>query len=210
MNILYPIPEIGAKGSFVLAAPFSGIMLPGEIYSCMAVRNIADYIANNEDVLTTAYLNNTLTINDYNADLAVNMSIASLQSQTGHWLYVPARFFEQYPSSNGIPYHNLMLGVYLGALPVSLDLSFLEAAVSNVVIDNIGVKPQIKVVETSKTTSISAIQDASVTATRNAIKTAALTDTGKYQNLQLLYSDALVKIAALEAFIVKNNPTLIG
>ncbi len=208
MTPLYPIPELGAKGTFTLKTPFDKLILPDDLYTCMAVRNINDYIANNEDVLTQAYLNNNLTTTDYQSDLVANMAIASLQSQVGHWLYIPARFFISFPSSNGVPYHNVVIAVALGAMPVDLDLTFLKTNMSNMVIDSLGVTPNIKEVETSKVSAVPLAQDTLVKAKRASLITANSTDSGRYKALLVAHNDALAKLAALEAYILANRTKL--
>ncbi len=204
----YPLPSIGAKGTYTLSAPFNTIILPDDEYTCMAIRNISDYLANNDNVEQTVYLNNTLTAADYISDLKANMPIVSLQSQVGHWLYVPARFIVTFPITNGVPYHNVMLGVNIGAQPVNLDLTFLMTAISNVVKDNLGVTPEIKSVEISKIVSISTTQDSQVQTARKALMNTTMTDTARYKNLQVMYAEAIAQVQALEQYIVNNASKL--
>ncbi len=205
---LYPLPAIGSVGTYTLLAPFNSIVLPDDEYTCTAIRNISDYISNSDDAYTLVYLDNGLTQTDYQNDLAANMPIVSLQSSVGHWMFIPARFIVTFPITNGVPYCNKILGVNIGAFPANADLTFLITAISNVVVDNIGITPEIKEVVTSKTVNIPISEDATIQTARKSRIAASLTDTGKLQNMTNNYNDALTKIAALEAYILANKTVL--
>jgi hypothetical protein len=206
---LYVIPSVGSSGTYVFTAPFSALALPDDEYTCRAVRKLSDYVANNEDAYTNVYVAAGLTQTDYQNDLAVDMPIASLQSQIGHWLYVPVRFIQSLPQSSGIAYQNKVLAVNIGAVPVDLDLTFLITAISNVVIDNFGITPQIQQVVTSKTSIIPYATDAQVQNARKGRITNSTTDTAALKALQIQYNNAIEKIQALETYIL-NNKTVLG
>jgi hypothetical protein len=206
---LYIIPPVGSSGTYVFTAPFSTLALPDDEYSCRAVRKLSDYISNNEDAYTNVYVAAGLTQTDYQNDLSVDMSIASLQSQIGHWLYVPVRFIQSLPQSSGVAYQNKVLAVNIGAVPVALDLTFLTTAISNVVIDNFGITPQIQQVVTSKTSIVPYATDTQVQTARIGRITNSTTDTAALKALQIQYNNAITKIQALETYIL-NNKTVLG
>lgn len=199
--INYVIPTVGTRGKFTLSAPLDQLMLSGEEYTVQAVRKLADYIANNEDPLKDIYTANGLSQTQYAEDLAAGMFVASLQSETGHWVYVPAKYIQTYPDTNGVPYRTLMMGVSLGAMPVEIDLDHLKTAISNLVRDSLGVTPQIKLVETSKALMVSRDKHDSLSTARQHRATLALTDSGRYQALTIAHERTLAQLASLQAYV---------
>jgi hypothetical protein len=205
---LYIIPPVGSSGNYVFNAPFSNLALPDDSYTCRAVRKLSDYVANNEDAYTNVYLAAGLTQANYQSDLAVDMPIASLQSQIGHWLYVPVSYIQSLPQNSGVPYQNMVLAVNIGAVPVGSDLTFLIQAISNVVADSYGVTPQIKEVVTSKTSIVPYATDSQVQNARKGRITNSTTDTAKYRALLVQYNNAITQLQALENYIVANRSKL--
>ncbi len=195
------IPYIGASGYFSLLAPFDTKINQEEQYTTKAIRTISDYISNNEDIKGTIYDANGITSTIYDQHVKDDIEIVSLQSDLGHWLYIPSPYISKYPDPNGIIYRTLMLGISLPPLPVDLDLSFLHTDVSNLVIDSLGVTPVIKQVETSKPVLISEVIDIQHTAARNALSNGRTTDRAKVLKLQLDLQQALNKITELETYI---------
>lgn len=198
------IPTIGSSGYFELSAPFDTKLLPGEKYTCQAVRKISDYIANNEDVFTNIYEANGLTSNDYDLDVISDTYIISLQAAIGHWLYVPVRWVATYAITNGVPYRAVTIGVALPPIPVSRDLSFLEQDIRNLVKDALGVDSLTKLVETTRVSLISKEQHDLTQAGRDAEASGRVTDRSRYMETQTRLDQALLKIAELETYI-KNN-----
>lgn len=205
---LYIIPNVGSTGTYVFAAPFSNIALPDDDYTCRAVRKLSDYVANNEDAYRNVYVAAGLTQQDYQNDLAADMAIASLQSQIGHWLYVPVRFIESLPQNSGVPYQNKIIAINIGSVPVAQDLTFLTTALSNVVQDTYGIKPDIQQVVTSKTSIIAYADDASFQQTRRALVTQSTSDAAQVLKLQQTNAQLVAQIQALEQYILANKTAL--
>lgn len=199
------IPTIGSSGIFVLKTPLDNLITSSEKYTCLALRKITEYIANNEDVKDIAYIQNGLTESDYNIDYMNNVIIVSLQSETGHWLYIPSTYIESYPLTNGIAYRAVMIGVSLPSIPANKDLSSIEASISNLIVDNLGITPIVKTVETSRVVLISKELHEETELERNIVINNTTTDTARYNKLLQEHQDALDKIAALETFIINNH-----
>lgn len=198
------IPTVGSTGYFELRAPFDNKIIVNERHTCQAIRRISDYIANNEDVKQIAYLSNGLTEQEFNAASDINMYIASLQSDRGHWLYVPVNYLIKFPITNGIPYRNITLGVALPPIPVDRNLSNIETDIANLITDALGVTPIIKQVQTSRVVLVAKDKHDLQQSARDAIANGSTTDRSRYMSLLQQHQIALDKIAELETYI-KNN-----
>lgn len=199
------IPSVGSSGYFELRAPFDTKMLANELYTCQAVRKLSDYLANNETPFTDIYEPVGLTQSQYDEDLEKDVYVVSLQAETGHWVYVPANYLVKLPAVNGIPYRTMMIGVSLPALPADKDLSHLETAIRNLVMDTIGVASVTKVVETSRVSLVDRATHIVKQAQRDANIVSANTDTSRLVVANIKLTQALQKITHLEAHILANS-----
>lgn len=195
------LPTIGSSGYFRLKAPLSTLIIENEVYTCRAIRTLNDYLANNEDPLTDVYKNYGLSDAEYQTDIASNASIVSLQSDSGHWLYIPARYIDSYPLTNGIPYRTVMIGISLPSLPVDKDISYVGTDLTNLIKDRLGVTPVIKQVETSRPVLVDKATHDQLTAERALVAKVGETDSSRYQKLMVDFNTALRKIAMLEKYI---------
>lgn len=202
----YIIPVVGMRGRYDLSPPMDQKVLTGEEYTCRAVRQLSDYVANNEDAKADIYEMNGMTAGDYDRDLAENMHIASLQSDTGHWVHVPVRYIQSYPDPNGVPYRTLMIGVSVGPQPVDKDFSFLEEQIKDLVVSSIGVTPVVKQVQTSKTVLVPVDKHEQMKSAREARSAQGLTDGLRYKNLLIQHQRALDQVKILEDYIRQNLP----
>jgi hypothetical protein len=178
-------------------------MVTGVQYTCKAIRQISDYLANNEDPQTLVYAS---IVTEYAADLAADASIVSLQSDTGHWVYVPARYILTYPITNGIPYRSLMIGISLPSLPAARSLDFMIEDMRSMVVDTLGVTPVIKAVETSRVVLVSHERHDVLTGERMTLSKSRSTDYARYVALEADHVKALAKIQQLEAYIKASLP----
>jgi hypothetical protein len=198
------IPTVGSSGFFELSAPFDTKLLPGERYTCQAVRKISDYISNNEDVFATVYEANGLSSNEYDEDVVNDTFIISLQAAIGHWLYVPVRWVATFAITNGIPYRALVISAALPPLPATRDLSFLEQDIRNLIKDALGVDSITKLTETTRVSLISKEQHDLTQAARDLEASGRVTDRSRYMEASTRLTQALLKITELETYI-KNN-----
>lgn len=194
------IPAIGAKGFFQLSAPFDTLLVQGEQYTCKAIRNLSDYLSNNEDPKTDIYDNYGISA-EYDNDVNNDIEIVSLQSELGHWLYVPVTHILAYPDTNGTVYRSVMIGLSLPALPIDTDITWLKDNLVNLVIDSIGVIPESKIVETSKPVLIEDAVHQQLTIDRAAAAVNTMTDRQKYLKLLQDHQAALNKLIELENYI---------
>jgi hypothetical protein len=163
-------PNVGASGLWSLVAPFDQLISSTAAYSCVAVRQFADIIARGSDPFTLYYQPRGLVQSDYQNDVAAGAAIVSLQATGSNWVHVPNTYISRMPNANNIAYRGIVLGVNLGALPDSLDLTYVKSQVSAAVQDAIGVAPgTVSSLAVTSKTLISPQEHASITASREAL-----------------------------------------
>ncbi|MBB5409270.1 hypothetical protein HDG34_003211 [Paraburkholderia sp. HC6.4b] len=195
-------PNVGASGLWSLVAPFDQLISPALAYSCVAVRLLVDIIAAGGDPFTLYYQPQDLTQTDYQNDVAAGAAIVSLQATGGNWVYVPSTYISQMPNANNIPYRGIVLGVNLGALPDSLDLTYVKSQVSAAVQDAIGVHPgAVTSLAVTSKTLISPQEDASITASREALMGSKGTPTAQLAAARAQIATLQQQIAMLSQFI---------
>lgn len=206
MATLNIVPTVGTAGNYNFKAPFDKLSSPTQ-YTCKAVRKISDYLANNEDVKKNVYTSQGLDDATWNQDVKDDAFIVSLQSATGHWLYLPCQYILNYPSGNGVIYRSMMICISAPALPASEDLTALMADLTDMANSRLGLTTVPKLVETSKPTLVpnqihtDRQQKRQATMLQNSSLTAQLYK-AKSDNAALLK-----KVAELEAYILAKAPT---
>lgn len=178
------LPSIGAEGAWQLKAPFDEKISSELSYKCVAIRKISEMVTTGIDVLNTHYIPNGLLKTDYDADVIVDASVVTLVSSSGSWVFVPTTYILGWPSADSVPYAVVAMGVVLGALPNTVDASFLIDKVKNVIRANLGNEPEILLMTVSETTMKTQEQHESLEAARQANITETMTDYNAVQVLQ--------------------------
>ena len=200
MSLNY-IPTVGSKGVYKLAAPFDQLMAVGEYYICKSVRKISEILANNDDPEKLVYTRYSLDQEIYTQHKTEDMEIVYLQSEKGHWLYVPASFIQEFPDPNGVIYRAVGISVLLPAIPVSYQLDQLKAEITGVVKDITGLRCTIKQTFTSRPLAVPVEKHEATQQTR-AIERALSPDIySRYRKLQLENDILAAKVQALEQHI---------
>jgi hypothetical protein len=139
------IPQIGTKGRWVLKNPFS--TTPGLLYTLGATRFFVDIENQGVNVYETFYATASPAIPqaDYQRDRNDGVVLLTLLSDTEAPRYVPSSYVVQYPAVESVPYQHLVISASIGALPVAMDLQFLQDQVSKIISDTIGVTPVINI-----------------------------------------------------------------
>lgn len=201
----YIIPSLGSYGYYELRAPFDSVIVAYEKYTCKAIRKLSDLLANNENPKADIYDKYSIDESIYNEHIAEDIAIVSLQSDVGHWLFVPVTYFATYPIPNGIPYRAVSLVFNLPSLPVAKDLSTVEESIKNLITDSLGVVSKSAVVEQSRVVLVPEDKHIQTQAARNQVINGNVTDRSRYikalQELQTAHN----KIAELEAYILTLN-----
>ena len=144
------IPVIGSRGVFTLRAPFNLLIVEGVEYSCQAVRKISDYIANNEDPSALVYKKYDLPDTVYDEDKAEDAYVVCLQSAKGHWLYVPYRYIETFPTGDGIQYCSYILNFSLPGMPLRQDLNPLMLELQQRIKLALGTEVKMRITQSSQ------------------------------------------------------------
>lgn len=137
-------PSIGDSGFFKLKAPYSVLVADETLYTCQSIRTINDFIAAGESVYEKFYLPLSVSVDQYQQDLVDNVYITGLQAGTGEWVFVPSSFIEAAPSSNGVKYIPVVVGISLGAIQDAFNLEAIIAQFKDIVINTLGVTPEVK------------------------------------------------------------------
>lgn len=198
---------VGMRGYFELSAPFDRFNTNKVVMTCKAIRNINEYDRESKTLFADVYAPLGISETDFQLHKQNNIDIVSLQGETGQWLIVPACYITKFPEISGVLYHNLMLGVNLGALPVDYDVQPVIEAVHNVVLDMLGVQAIIKPVQVSKTILVSHDEHKAITTARVEKANQILSDAARVRTLQNNVDKMRARIAELEQFILTNHVT---
>ena len=199
------LPVIGSKGTYELLPPFDSKILSEELYTCKAIRNISEYVSYNQDVKKLVYEYYKLTEEDYENDIKEDMEIVSLQNNKGVWVYVPARFIIKYPTTDGVPYHQVSVVCKLPAIEVEKDLEFLKDNINNLLKDTLGFEASISIIESSRIIAVTKQVADKLKIERAALSKGKVTDRARYTELLQKYQILLDNIKLLEEYIKKMN-----
>ncbi len=201
------IPPIGASGLYRLGQPFDTKVNLNIGYTCMAVRKISDIQALGIDPYAAYYEPYDIPEAKYKEDAASGVCIISLQSGGGIWVYVPSSYIESYPQLNGVPYVGVALMLHLGALPDSLNLTYIKTLVNDVVSASLGVVPQdVQTIVTTPKTLVSQDNHMAAESTRQQNITNNTTDYARLQQYANENAELRSRIAHLERYILTNMP----
>lgn len=197
-----PLPSIGSHGIWTLMDPFQNALVTGVGYTCLAVRNLSDITVAGGDAYNDYYFENySIPQIKFDEDVRNEVCIISLQSSAGTVVYVPSSYILKFPATGGVPYTAIALAVSLGAIPDSLDLSFVKAKITQVVHDALGVNPTIQLAAQSESTLVPQVAHASYEAARQLNITERQTDYSKYLEAAAARDKALQQITALTQYI---------
>ena len=202
------IPQIGSVGRFTFKEPYDKITLPETKLSCQSIRKLTELLARNEDVFEIHYKPYGLTEADYTKDLEDDVSLVSLQAETGNWFHVPSSYLLAYPNTNGVSYTRIVLGVGLGAVSDRMDLSGLTASITAMIYDQLGITCEIKPVAVSQSTIISYEDHDKIEEIRKSKVKLFKSDSALLVEAVRDRDTAFAKIKELEDFIKRNMTRL--
>ena len=139
-------PQIGEARVFHLLSPFSRLAVENAIYTCRSLRSANEMIAMNEALYDTIYKPLAITVENYQSDMADNVTIVGLQAGTGEWIYVPHTYVERAPTIEGVEYVPVVMGISLGPVPNYYSLDVIKSGMTQLVKGILGVTPEIKAV----------------------------------------------------------------
>jgi hypothetical protein len=198
-------PALGVKGRYALIEPFNNDLLPNVLYNCESVRSLAEIAADGTDPYTKYYQPKELTREQYQKDVDAGVQIVTFRADSGNWASVPSSYISGAPNSGGVPYRTMMMVAYLAPIPDSLDLSFLQTKMGDLVFDTLGVRANIVPVVTSPPTVLDYTEHDAIEASRQQVIAANQTDYAKYLSAANQLQAAQQQIAILEDYIAKNG-----
>ncbi len=193
------IPPINATGFFTLKSPWA--MPPNAVYECIAVREFADFSAIGEDIYALVYQPKQLDRATYEADRNRDEKIITLASATRPTIYVPSSYLTGYPSMDNVAYSHVVVSASLGALPDSLDLTFLQDQLTGVISDVIGASTEVHVNVAPSDNYISAAQHATLEAARQDAIASRTTDRARLLEAATTIDGLRQTIAQYEAYM---------
>lgn len=195
------LPDIGSVGNFILKTPYDSLIKSKVSYRCKSIRLLSECIADGLDPYSYYYESVGLDEEIFNTDLNDGVSIISLQTDKGEWLYIPSSYILQFPNMNGVVYRAMMMGISLGALPDTLKLDALKTALSNIVTDTLGVTPTLKEIVVSVPSIVSNEDHLLIESARQAKITINTSDAAKLKKSEQDLQAARLKIVELENYI---------
>jgi hypothetical protein len=177
------------------------LVAPGERLTCQAIRSLSDYLARGENPSSLIYNKYGIPDSEYILDMRSNTHIVHLQSDVGHWYYIPSKYILSFPKLDGVPYRSMMVQVSLPAIPTSKTLDNLMDDLRQVTLSHIGVSPNVSQIETSRVVMVAeSIHSASVLARQQSIGSGESIRT-KYEVLLARYTALQQKCTELESYI---------
>jgi hypothetical protein len=202
------LPGIGVSGDWTLKTPFDSKITAGLAYSCRAINKISVMVATGIDVLNTLYIPNGLTEANYDADVAADLSMVTLQSTSGQVIILPSTYLTGWPSADSVPYVVMGMVINLGPIPNTIDPTFLTDKVEPVIKNALGLDPEIHYVTLSETTNKTWDDHVAQENTRTAAITDENSDYVKRLNAEAALTAAQAQIVALQQVIIDAGLTI--
>lgn len=201
MDFLPFTQTLGSTGQLVVKSPVEQVIKKGIEYTVVAIRLITDVVISGEQIFENIYLPLGLTKDNYVSDLSKNITLISLQDSSGKIFKVPSEYILGYPVKTGVKYQDKTIALSLGSLPVDFDLSLIENELRNLVIEKLGILPEVIEVGTSKIYYVEEERDLIFRRKADALKANNVNPRLEIIKLQEVLNRAIIKINKLEAFI---------
>lgn len=200
-------PQLGARGKYQLQSPFDTQVVASASYTCVATRKLIDFTEVSRDPKILYYDANNLDPSIWIRDSQdSSVCIVTLVSDSGQWIYVPSTFIIAYPDLGGIPYSVRILGINLGAIPDTMDLSNLQSSIQNLVRDTVGIQSTAQSVVCSDVKILSQEDHDTIETARQSLITNSQTDRAANLASQQTIIALRAQITALEDYIENHLP----
>lgn len=200
------IPTINVKGIYTLKEPFNTSLLAGVLYTPVSLRSVASIVADGKDPYELFYHPKGISQDDYQKDVQDGVLIVTFRADDGNFVDVPSSFITGQPIIGGVVYRSMMFAVPLSPLPDTLDLTFIQQRISDVVFDTLGIRVDVKPVVASPPTVLTQDEHAATEAARKLNITTNQTDLAKYLQAAKERDDALEQVRLRDEWILRNKP----
>lgn len=175
-------PPIGARGRYILTLPW--FANPSKLYTCIAIRSLADIYKSGLDAYTVFYKTMGLIDGEtfgtvpfiFSVEALRKPNIISLRADDGETIYVPDNFIQSFPNMGEVKYNHMVLSLSLGPIPDYVNLDAVKSAIADAVRDNVGVTPTIREHVAPSTDNPTAEQHEALEIARTAAISHSLTD----------------------------------
>jgi len=202
----YLVPALGVQGVWTLSAPFTSSIVAGASYKLIATRYLTDIVSDGGNPYQDIYQVAGLSETTYQDDTTNNVCVLSLQSTGGTVVKVPNSYITSYPSSGGVPYTSVILGVSLGAIPDALDLTLIKSQIVDLILNKIGLNATVQQAVVSTTKNVTQDDYATAESVRLARITDNTTDYAKYIAAEARAATLQAQVTVLENYIIANPP----
>lgn len=198
------VPPIGSKGFFRFAPPFDTLVKNNQEYTVQAVRSLVELDKSEERPYDTIYIPVGLSASEFNSDLNQDVPVVVFTTSGKEFFYVPANKILSIPKINGVTYQERVLAISLGNIPVDMDLTIIKDTIVNDVKDIVGVNSTVNEVLASAVAVIPVDEAKMYEKLRENDKSVYKSYRTQLVELQELYKQDKIKIAALEKYIKEH------
>lgn len=199
------LPAVGASGQWKLKEPFAAKYIPDLTYSCRAVRKLSEAVAVGEEVFERYYAPENIPVEVYEQHVKDDISLITLLSSTGNFIFVPMPYVDGWPSGDVVPYVVLGMAIELGAIPNTIDPTFLTPKVENVIRAALGHKPTITYVALSPVKNVDYTEHVQLETLRTTNITDENTDYVRARIAEENLAEAKILIKQLQDYIVSSG-----
>lgn len=200
------VPPVGMAGLYSLKAPYTALVREQIEYTCTKVTSLMGAIAAGEDPYADVYQPAGDTQENYDADLALNRCLITLQSSLGDSVVFPSSAMNGLPNADGVRYISAVLGVSLSALPEDFDLTDLKADISDMVFEKIGVRSTVYGSTIGGTMILSHDTHEGIEAARLANVVLVPSNMARVKQLELEKTALQAQLAQLQDWVIANLP----
>lgn len=126
-------PIMHARGKWELLDPFIQSIVADASYSCRAIRDFHDVLNEGIDIFKAYYEPKGIAQSKYDTDLVNATSLVTLHSDDYGEVIVPTTYIKVAPTTVSSGFNRMVLGVDIGVLPDTLDISYLAAEIKGLV-----------------------------------------------------------------------------
>lgn len=182
-------------------------MPANSVYECIAVRDFADFTDLGVDVFDLVYKPHNVPREKYQADQVAGAKIVTLASRTRPNMYIPTTYLTGYPLMDNVAYSHVVMGISMGAIPDSMDLTYLKDQITTAVASVTGVQATVEVNVAPSDNYMTAAQHANWMQARQDAITNSETDLARLLAANARISELTQVIAQYEAFMRQNGWT---